>query len=76
MKSTATKIAFAAALAVSDTVAAFASGHDVKVKWPNDVLVDGRKIAGILLESASTGATRFAVTRVASSDSVVCASST
>ncbi|WP_245559088.1 biotin--[acetyl-CoA-carboxylase] ligase [Microbacterium indicum] len=27
-------------------------GHDVGVKWPNDVLVDGRKICGILAEVA------------------------
>lgn len=26
-------------------------GIDAKVKWPNDVLVDGRKIAGILIEA-------------------------
>lgn len=51
------QLSFAAALAVSDMVAAFAPRHDIKVKWPNDVLADGRKISGILLESASSGAT-------------------
>lgn len=47
------QLSFAAALAVSDTVAFF--GAETRVKWPNDVLVNGAKIAGILLESASQG---------------------
>jgi len=45
----AAELGFAAALAVADIVPA---GRQVRVKWPNDVLVDGGKIAGILLESA------------------------
>lgn len=49
------QLSFAAALASSDAVAAFAPGADIKVKWPNDVLADGRKISGILLESSSHG---------------------
>jgi BirA family biotin operon repressor/biotin-[acetyl-CoA-carboxylase] ligase len=33
----------------------FAPGAQMRVKWPNDVLAGGNKIAGILLESASQG---------------------
>jgi BirA family biotin operon repressor/biotin-[acetyl-CoA-carboxylase] ligase len=49
------QLSFVAALAASDAVTVFASTHDVKLKWPNDVLADGKKIAGILLESSSRG---------------------
>jgi BirA family biotin operon repressor/biotin-[acetyl-CoA-carboxylase] ligase len=52
------QLSFVAALSGSDTVAHFAPNANVRVKWPNDVLVEGRKIAGILLESASTGSER------------------
>jgi BirA family biotin operon repressor/biotin-[acetyl-CoA-carboxylase] ligase len=45
----AAELGFVAALAVADIVP---SGRQVRLKWPNDVLVDGGKIAGILLESA------------------------
>jgi len=45
----AAELGFVAALAVADIVSA---DRQVRLKWPNDVLVDGGKIAGILLESA------------------------
>ncbi len=41
-------LAFAAPLAVRDAVSAYAAPS---LKWPNDVLVGGRKLAGILIES-------------------------
>ena len=50
------QLSFVAALAASDMIASAAPRADIRVKWPNDVLAEGRKIAGILLESASTGA--------------------
>ena len=47
------QLSFAAALAVSDMLAHYAPAADFRLKWPNDVLADGRKVAGILLESES-----------------------
>ena len=48
-------IPLAAGAAMAAAVAEQLPGHDVAVKWPNDVLVDGFKICGILAE-ATTGA--------------------
>ena len=45
----AAELGFVCALAVADVVP---PGRSVRLKWPNDVLVDGGKVAGILLESA------------------------
>lgn len=47
-------LSFVAALAVHDAISSWIPAERVRVKWPNDVLVSGRKISGILLESAST----------------------
>jgi BirA family transcriptional regulator, biotin operon repressor / biotin---[acetyl-CoA-carboxylase] ligase len=47
-------IALVAGLAVRDAVAA-ASGASIEIKWPNDVLVGGRKIAGVLVEAVTVG---------------------
>ena len=44
-------IAFVAALAVADLALAQVPDALVRLKWPNDVLVDGRKASGVLIES-------------------------
>lgn len=43
-----------AGVAVAETVGATV-GIDARLKWPNDILVDGRKVGGILTESAWSG---------------------
>ncbi len=43
------QLAFVAAVALAGALQDFG----VRLKWPNDVLLDGRKIAGILLERAA-----------------------
>jgi BirA family transcriptional regulator, biotin operon repressor / biotin---[acetyl-CoA-carboxylase] ligase len=49
---TAAQISFVTALAIRDAVSDHLSGdHIAQLKWPNDVLVGNKKIAGILLES-------------------------
>jgi BirA family biotin operon repressor/biotin-[acetyl-CoA-carboxylase] ligase len=42
--------AFAAGLAVADTVSGYTESK-ITLKWPNDVLLEGQKLAGILLET-------------------------
>lgn len=58
-------LTFAASLALADALGEVAStggaGCPIAVKWPNDVLLSGSKVAGILLESHLLGERHVAV---------------
>ena len=46
------QVSFVASVAVVEALAdMFGASHKLACKWPNDVLLDGKKLAGILLES-------------------------
>ncbi len=44
------KLSYAVAVAIAETLIAF--GLKPQIKWPNDVLIDGKKISGVLIEYA------------------------
>lgn len=50
----AAQLSFVSAVAVIDTLAPIIPGGELACKWPNDILLDGKKIGGILLESFET----------------------
>jgi BirA family biotin operon repressor/biotin-[acetyl-CoA-carboxylase] ligase len=52
----AAQISFVAALAVSDLAGRYVAADRVKLKWPNDVLIDAEKAAGVLVESGPLAA--------------------
>ena len=45
-------ISVAFSVAIAATLKSMLKAEKVEIKWPNDILVDGRKICGILQESA------------------------
>ena len=49
------QIAFVTALAVHDTVSRFCGTARVRLKWPNDCLLAGGKVSGILCETVEGG---------------------
>ena len=49
------QLAFVSALAVLETVSKFGPEGAFSVKWPNDILCDGQKLSGILIEAGNTG---------------------
>ncbi|WP_341808713.1 biotin--[acetyl-CoA-carboxylase] ligase [Wolbachia endosymbiont (group E) of Neria commutata] len=51
--STLTELTFIAALAVGNTLLSFINDSNIQYKWPNDILIDNKKISGILLERKS-----------------------
>ena len=54
--SDATQLGFAASVAIAEAAARhLPKGAEVRCKWPNDVLVGGRKLSGMLLEAGPAG---------------------
>jgi len=54
--SEAAQLSFVTALAVGDLARTWVDNHRIGFKWPNDVLLDGAKLSGILIESGQAPA--------------------
>lgn len=54
-------ITVAASVAVAETIDHFVAPHRSSIKWPNDVLLEGRKTCGMLLETSMAGTQTEAV---------------
>jgi BirA family biotin operon repressor/biotin-[acetyl-CoA-carboxylase] ligase len=52
-------LGFVAGLALADVCAPLVGEGVAQLKWPNDLLLNGAKAAGILLEAASAGAEQY-----------------
>lgn len=52
---------FAAALALADTITAIDPAMTPRLKWPNDVLINGAKVSGILIETGETPGLSFVI---------------
>ncbi len=52
-------LSFVTVVALGDVLAELLPHRPVQHKWPNDVLIEGKKTSGILLETAGTGTERL-----------------
>jgi BirA family biotin operon repressor/biotin-[acetyl-CoA-carboxylase] ligase len=52
-------LSFATVIALGDVLSDLLPDRPVQHKWPNDLLIDGKKISGILLETAGSGTDRL-----------------
>ncbi|MDG7055991.1 MAG: biotin--[acetyl-CoA-carboxylase] ligase [Wolbachia endosymbiont of Meromenopon meropis] len=48
-----TELTFVTSIAIGDTLSLFIDKSKIQYKWPNDILVDNKKISGILLKKKS-----------------------
>lgn len=57
-------VGVAAAQSLRASLAGTTSADAIRLKWPNDIVVSGRKLGGILIESVERDGRRFAVVGV------------
>lgn len=48
-------LTIASAVATAEAIAKFTASTAARIKWPNDVVLNDRKVAGVLLESRTSG---------------------